>query len=121
MKPINLDDKFTLFHNYWSPRIVGEANGQLIKIARALGEMPWHAHDAEDEFFLVLDGELTIELRDHTVVLGPGECFVVPRGCEHRPRATVETRFLLFEPTSTAHTGNAQTSMTVAIKDQPRI
>ncbi|MFC2078836.1 cupin domain-containing protein [Candidatus Bipolaricaulota bacterium] len=118
MDRINLAEKFALFEEHWTPKILADANGQLVKIAKGQGEIVWHAHDAEDELFLVLKGALTIRFRDHEVSLGPGEMLVVPRGVEHSPYAEEETHILLIEPRSTAHTGNTQSDQTVAIADQ---
>lgn len=113
--PINLEECFARFTNTWSPNIVGELNGQQVKLAKLEGDKcPWHAHDQEDELFLVIDGELDIEERTRTVSLKRGEFYIVPRGVEHRavPRGAV--RILLFEPASTAHTGNVQAEITKA-------
>ena len=118
MEAINLEEKFSRFNEYWTPKIIGELNGQYVKLAKAQGEMPWHAHNDEDEFFLVVKGKLVIRLRDGEVTLGPGECYVVPRGVEHAPKATEETHVLLFEPKSTAHTGETVSDLTVSIADQ---
>ncbi len=85
MKKISLADKFSLFSEHWSPKIVAELNGQHVKIAKVQGSFDWHQHPAEDELFWVIEGQLDIELRDQTIRLGPGELFVVPRGVEHRP------------------------------------
>ncbi|NIM49049.1 MAG: cupin domain-containing protein [Gemmatimonadales bacterium] len=113
MNKINLTDKLSLFDDYWHPRIVGELNGQQVKLAKLKGEFEWHHHDEEDELFLVLRGRMTIELRDREVVLEPGECFIVPRGVEHKPVADEETHILLFEPASTLNTGNVRSERTV--------
>ncbi len=113
MNKINLTDKLSLFDDYWHPRIVGELNGQQVKLAKVKGEFEWHHHDEEDELFLVLRGRMTIELRDREVVLEPGECFIVPRGVEHKPVADEETHILLFEPASTLNTGNVRSERTV--------
>ena len=110
---INLAEKLRTFDDHWSPRIVAELNGQHVKLAKLLGEFVWHQHDEEDELFLVVAGELDIELRDRTLTLGPGECFVVPRGVEHRPVAREEAHVLLFEPASTVNTGTTGGERTV--------
>jgi mannose-6-phosphate isomerase-like protein (cupin superfamily) len=107
MDRINLADKLARFDDHWNPRIVAELNGQHVKLAKLLGAFTWHHHEHEDELFLVLSGSLAIELRDRTVVLGPGEMMVVPRGVEHRPVAEHEVAVLLFEPASTVNTGTA--------------
>jgi len=111
---VNLAEKLASFSDTWSPRIVGELNGQHVKVCRLEGEFVWHHHADEDELFLVLAGELEIELRDRTVSLAPGELFIVPRGVEHRPVARVPTEVLLFEPVSTLNTGDVRNERTVA-------
>ncbi len=113
MDKINLGDKLAQFDEHWSPRIVGELNGQHVKLAKLLGEFIWHQHAAEDELFLVLNGELEIELRDRVIRLSKGELFIVPRGVEHRPVANAEAEVLLFEPASTLNTGNVENEHTV--------
>lgn len=122
MKKINLSEKLATFEELWSPKIVGELNGQQVKVVKVQGEFVWHHHEREDELFLVLDGELTIDWRDergaHEVVLCPGELVIVPRGLEHRPRASRETRLLLFEPASTRNTGNVTDRRTVERPDR---
>ena len=118
MDRINLAEKFALFEEHWSPKILAEANGQLVKIAKGYGEIVWHSHDAEDELFLVLKGVLIIRFRDRAVTLGPGEMLVVPKGIEHAPYAEEETHILLIEPRSTAHTGDVNSDQTVPIADQ---
>lgn len=122
MDKVNLAEKFAAFSEYWTPKIVGELNGQYVKLAKARGEMPWHFHEHEDELFLVLVGRLTIRLRDRDdVVLDEGEFFIVPRGVEHAPMAEEECCFLLFEPKATEHTGNVRTGQTIAIDEQEPI
>ncbi len=110
---INLTDKLSQFDEHWSPRIVAELNGQHVKLAKVKGAFVWHHHEDEDELFYVLTGRLTIEFRDGSVELGPGECVVVPRGVEHRPVAEEETHILMFEPASTLNTGNVRSERTV--------
>lgn len=105
MDKVNLSDKLALFHEHWQPRIVGELNGQQVKLAKLQGEFIWHQHDHEDEMFLVIKGALTLELRDRNVVLNEGEFFIVPRGVEHRPVAADEVHVMLFEPATTINTG----------------
>ena len=109
---INLSDKFALFDELWSPKIVGELNGQHVKLAKLGGEFVWHHHDEEDELFLVVEGKLTIEFRDGRVTLGEGEMLVVPRGLEHCPVAAEEVHVLLFEPASTVNTGDSGGDLT---------
>jgi mannose-6-phosphate isomerase-like protein (cupin superfamily) len=109
---INLAQKLSLFSDHWHPRIVGELNGQHVKLAKLQGEFVWHDHADEDELFLVLKGRLRMEFRDHTVELGEGEILIVPRGVEHRPIADDEVHVLLFEPASTKHTGDVEHALT---------
>jgi mannose-6-phosphate isomerase-like protein (cupin superfamily) len=106
VQKVNLVEKLQLFHETWSPRLVGDLNGQHVKLAKLKGEFVWHHHAAEDELFLVLKGRLVIRLRDGDVVLEEGEFLIVPRGVEHQPVAEEEVHVLLFEPASTLNTGN---------------
>jgi len=103
--PVNLRQKVASIPALWTPGIVGELNGQYVKLARVQGEFIWHTHDDEDECFVVLQGRLRIEFRDGEVTIEEGEMYVVPRGVEHRPVAEQECHLLLFEPVSTRHTG----------------
>ena len=112
MEKVNLAEKLTLFSEHWSPKIVGELNGQQVKLAKLLGSFDWHRHDGEDELFLVLQGTLTLRLRERDVVLREGELFIVPRGVEHQPVAEEEVHVLLFEPVSTLNTGNLRNART---------
>lgn len=98
---ISLSEKFSLFSDHWHPRIVGELNGQHVKLVKAQGFFDWHSHAHEDEMFLVIHGEFTMELRDGPVHIREGEFIIIPRGVEHRPVAKQEVHILLFEPTST--------------------
>lgn len=118
MDKINLKQKFELFDEHWTPKIVGEANGQYVKLAKAKGDMVWHKHDKEDELFLVVKGKLTIQLRDRDIELREGEVFIVPKGVEHRPFAVEETHFLMIEPKTTAHTGEVESELTVPLEQQ---
>ena len=104
--PIELAAALASFDALWSPRIVTRVNDYDVRIAKVSGEHVWHVHDNTDEFFLVLDGELTIELRERTVVLPKGSVFVVPRGVEHKPSAAAGTSILMFEPTGTSTVGD---------------
>ncbi len=113
MEKVNLAQKFSLFDEYWSPKIVGELNGQYVKLAKLKGEFVWHQHQAEDELFLVVKGRLTIQLREGNLILEEGEFSIVPRGVEHCPVAEEEVQVLMFEPVSTSHTGNVRTEKTV--------
>ena len=113
MHKVNLAQKLRQFSERWSPRIVGELNGQQVKVAKFEGEFIWHHHADEDELFLVLRGHLTIHLRDRVIELDPGEFFVVPRGVEHKPVTQEEVHVLLLEPVSTLNTGNIRNEFTV--------
>jgi len=112
MQVVNLAEKFAQFSDYYNPRIIGELNGQQIKAAKVKGDFIWHHHENEDELFLVVKGKLTMDFRDKTVDIHPGEFIIVPRGVEHRPRADEETEMLLFEPDSTLNTGNTVNELT---------
>src|SRR5580693_3277883 len=107
---INLRDKLGLFEDHWAPRTVAKFNGHAVMVVKVKGEFVWHKHDDTDDFFLVLKGRLTIQMRAGDVVLGPGELFVVPRGVEHCPVAAEETHVLLIEPTGTPNTGDPETA-----------
>jgi mannose-6-phosphate isomerase-like protein (cupin superfamily) len=111
---VNLEQKLSLFGEHWQPKIVGELNGQHVKLVKFQGPFVWHKHDAEDEMFLVLGGEFDMEFRDRTVRLREGEFLIVPKGVEHRPVAEKEARVMLFEPASTVNTGDAGGPRTVA-------
>ena len=106
-------EKLKLFDDCWHPRIVGELNGQHVKLVKMHGEFPWHRHDDEDELFLVLRGELTIRLRKQEISLTAGEFVIIPRGVEHQPVATRHAEVMLFEPASTLNTGNVRDERTV--------
>jgi mannose-6-phosphate isomerase-like protein (cupin superfamily) len=110
MKPINLAEKLTAFAEYYKPRTVGEFNGHDLMVVKIKGPFTWHKHDDTDDFFLVLMGRLTIQLRDGDVHLSPGELFVVPKGVEHCPVADEETHILLIEPRGTPNTGDTATA-----------
>lgn len=112
MEKVNLAASFARFSETWRPRIVGELNGQHVKLVKADGEFVWHHHDQEDELFLIVKGRLAMHLRDRVVELGEGELFIVPRGVEHKPVALGETHLLLFEPVGTLNTGNLQSERT---------
>jgi len=113
MKKINIREKLALFDEYWSPKVVGELNGQHVRLAKFMGEFEWHQHDNEDELFLVIDGSFEMRFRDTTVVVNKGEFLIVPRGIEHCPRAEKEVHVLLFEPAETLNTGNIDSDRTV--------
>ena len=111
---INLAEKLALLEGHFEPGIVGFLNDYKLAVVRVLGEFVWHKHDDTDDFFLVLAGHLTIQLRDRDVELGPGELFVIPRGIEHRPKAAEETHVLLIEPRGTVNTGDAGGELSAA-------
>ena len=110
---VNLAEKFAKFRAQWQPKVVGELNGQLVKLVRFQGEFVWHHHDHEDEMFLVVEGSFRMEFRDRSVELREGEFIVVPRGVEHRPVAEQEALVMLFEPATTVNTGSAGGERTV--------
>jgi len=112
MNKINLLEKFELFTEQWSPKIVGELNGQLVKLVKFKGPFVWHHHDNEDELFYVVKGSFTMELRDKNIELQQGDFLVVPGGTEHRPNAEEEVWVMLFEPATTLNTGNTENEMT---------
>ena len=114
---IDLDAAFATFSEHWSPRIVAELNGQHVKLVKFQGPFVWHAHEHEDELFLVVRGAFRMEYRDRTVELQAGDLIVVPRGVEHRPVADAEVEVLLFEPAATVNTGTAGGDKTVARPD----
>ncbi|NQY35646.1 MAG: cupin domain-containing protein [Alteromonadaceae bacterium] len=118
MKKINISDKFNLFTQEWTPKVLAESNGQLVKIAKGSGELVWHKHDNEDELFIVFKGQLTLQLRGGDVVLNEGEMYVVPKGVEHCPKALPDTHFMMIEPSSTAHTGDLDSEVTVSFEEQ---
>src|SRR5690348_14899170 len=101
MNKVNIYDKLALFNDYWNPRLIGELNGQQVRLVKFKGEFVWHKHDNEDELFYVLQGSFVIEFRDKTVELKEGEFIIVPKGVEHRPVAENEVSVMLFEPAAT--------------------
>lgn len=112
MGKVNLEQKLSLFSDHWSPKIVGELNGQHVKLAKLKGEFIWHKHDHEDELFFVIKGSFKMEYRDRTVVVNENEFLIVPKGVEHRPVAEEEVSIMLFEPASTLNTGDAESELT---------
>ena len=106
MEKVTLSEKFASFSEHWRPKIVGELNGQEVKVVKFQGEFPWHFHEHEDEMFFVWRGRMRVEFRDHAVELMPGEFLVVRRGAEHRTVAEEEAEVILFEPAATRNTGN---------------
>jgi mannose-6-phosphate isomerase-like protein (cupin superfamily) len=113
MGVINIQEKFKLFSDLWSPKKIGELNGQQVLLAKLKGEFLFHKHDHEDELFMVMKGSLDIEFRDKTITLKEGEFYIVPKGIEHKPIAKEEVHLLLFEPLSIKHTGNIVADITV--------
>jgi mannose-6-phosphate isomerase-like protein (cupin superfamily) len=113
---INIAQKFGLFNEHWSPRIVGELNDSHIKLAKLQGEFVWHQHENEDEMFLIVKGKLLIKLRDRDLQLSEGEFVVIPKGVEHCPVAEEEVHVILLEPKSTLNTGDQQNERTVEAK-----
>lgn len=118
MDKINLAQKFGLFSEYWSPKIVGELNDSYIKLAKLKGEFDWHHHEKEDELFLVVNGQLTIKFRDKAVVLDAGELLVIPKGVDHLPVAAEEVQVMLIEPKGTLNTGNVVTEKTKEVLER---
>ena len=112
MEKVNLEQKLTLFTDHWSPKIVGELNGQYVKLAKLKGEFVWHKHDNEDELFFVIKGVLKMEYRNKTIIINENEFLIVPKGIEHRPVADEEVSVMLFEPVSTLNTGNIEGELT---------
>jgi len=110
MKKVNLADRFSSISEYWAPVVVAELNGQEVKLVRLRGEFQWHRHTREDELFLVVSGDLRIDLPGESIHLSAGELLVVPRGTDHRPVAEPEAEVLLFEPATTVRTGDAETA-----------
>lgn len=110
---VKLSEKLAEIQEFWEPKVIGELNGQQVKLAKLQGTFIWHHHQNEDELFLVLKGVLRLEFRDGSVTLGPGEMHIVPMGVEHRPVAEDEVHLLMFEPASTLNTGNVRNDRTV--------
>jgi mannose-6-phosphate isomerase-like protein (cupin superfamily) len=113
MEKVNIREKLALFSDHWNPRVVGELNGQHVKLAKFQGEFVWHNHAEEDEMFLVLRGSFRMDFRDHSVTLNEGDFIIVPRGVEHRPAAEQEVEVMLFEPAQIKHTGDVESELTV--------
>jgi len=113
MNVVNINQKFSQFSDQWSPKIIGQLNGQDVKLAKIEGEFVWHDHADEDEMFMVMKGSLLIEFRDKTVEINEGEMIVVPRGVQHRPVAKEEVWIMLFEPSDIKHTGDVEHEITV--------
>jgi len=113
MEKINVREKLAMFSDHWNPRIVGELNGQHVKLTKFQGEFVWHNHAQEDEFFLVVRGSFRMDFRDRSVTLNEGDFIIVPRGVEHRPVAEQEVEVMLFEPAQIKHTGDVESALTV--------
>jgi mannose-6-phosphate isomerase-like protein (cupin superfamily) len=113
MPKVNLADKFAMFSEQWSPKIVGELNGQYVKLTKFQGEFMWHHHEVEDELFLVVKGKFTLHYRDRVEKIREGEFVIVPADVEHKPAANQEVQVLLFEPKSTLNTGNVRNERTL--------
>lgn len=118
LTPVGIESQFEQLTEYWSPRVVGRVNDQYVKIAKLKGEFVWHAHDGEDELFLVIRGRLRIQLEDGEVRLEPGQFVVVPRGVRHNPVADEECWVMLVETVTTKHTGDVVTERTRSIAEQ---
>ena len=114
IQTINLAQKFSLFQDYWSPKIAGELNDTHVKLVKLKGEFVWHHHESEDELFLVVKGKLLIKLRDQDLWIGEGEFAIIPKGIEHLPVAAEEVHVVLLEPKSTLNTGNVHGERTVS-------
>jgi mannose-6-phosphate isomerase-like protein (cupin superfamily) len=113
MEKVNVREKLALFADHWNPRVVGDLNGQQVKLVKFQGEFVWHDHAAEDELFLVVRGSFRMDFRDRSVTLKQGEFIIVPRGVEHRPVAEQEVEVMLFEPAAIKHTGEVESELTV--------
>jgi len=118
LTPVGIESQFEQLTEYWSPRVIGRVNDQYVKIAKLKGEFVWHAHDGEDELFLVVRGRLRIQLEDGEVRLEPGQFVVVPRGVRHNPVADEECWVMLVETVTTKHTGEVVTERTRSIAEQ---
>ena len=118
LTPVNIESRFKDVTELWSPKVIGRVNDQYVKLARLQGEFVWHAHEGEDELFLVVRGSLRIQLEDGDVTLGPGELVVVPRGVRHNPVAAEECWVMLIETVTTKHTGDVVTERTRSIEEQ---
>ncbi len=113
MQPINISEKFKLFNDLWTPKKIGELNGQQVLLAKIKGEFIWHSHENEDELFFVIKGSLKIEFREKSIILNEGEMYIIPKGVEHKPIAKEEVYVMLFEPLAIKHTGNITSNLTV--------
>ncbi|HEX7458898.1 MAG TPA: cupin domain-containing protein [Ginsengibacter sp.] len=118
MNKVNVEQKLSLFADYWNPRVVGELNGQHVKLVKFQGEFVWHKHDNEDEMFFVVKGQFKMEFRERTVELKENEFLIVPKGVEHRPVAEQEVSVMLFEPSTTLNTGDTESELTKHILEK---
>ncbi|MEL7534974.1 MAG: cupin domain-containing protein [Bacteroidota bacterium] len=114
IKTVNLNEKFAAFNEHWSPKIAGELNGQMVKLAKLQGEFVMHKHEEEDEMFFVVEGKLFMELEEQTLEINPGEFVIIPKGVMHKPYAAEEVKVMLFEPASTLNTGTEVNERTVS-------
>ena len=112
IEKVNIEEKLSRINDYWNPRIIGELNGQQVKVTKLKGEFVWHKHDSEDEMFFIIKGELEMQLREGSINIKPGEFIIIPKGMEHRPVARDEVHLILFEPASTLNTGNVRNDFT---------
>ena len=112
MNKVSIDEKLSLFSEYWDPKIVGELNGQYVKLVKFKGEFVWHKHDNEDEMFYVLKGKFNMEYRDKTIEINENEFVIIPKGIEHRPVAPEEVSVMLFEPKTILNTGDTRNDFT---------
>jgi mannose-6-phosphate isomerase-like protein (cupin superfamily) len=112
MEKVNLSEKLTYFSDYFNPRVVGELNGQHVKLVKFKGEFVWHHHEHEDELFYVVKGSFDMHLRDKTITVNTGEFIIMPKGVEHKPVAKEEVEIMLFEPATTINTGNVENELT---------
>jgi mannose-6-phosphate isomerase-like protein (cupin superfamily) len=106
MEKVNVSEKLAQIDEHWRPKVVGELNGQEVKLVKFRGEFPWHHHETEDEMFMGVRGSFDLEFRDKKVTVNPGEFIIVPHGVEHRPVAAEEVEVMLFEPANVLNTGN---------------
>jgi len=118
MEKVNVAEKLALFNDLWSPKIVGELNGQQVKLVKFKGEFVWHKHDNEDEMFYVLKGSFKMAYRDRTITINENEFIIVPRGVEHKPIADEEVSIMLFEPATVINTGDAESELTKTVLDR---
>ena len=118
MEKVNLNQKFSLIQDYWSPKIAGEINDSYVKLVKLKGEFVWHHHETEDELFLVVKGKLLIKLRDRDIWLQESEFVIIPKGIDHLPIADEEAHVILLEPKTTLNTGNTQNERTVTNLEQ---